>query len=103
MMRRPASYAVPSGGLELLRGTGRGPLSRKCARRAPSGGRACLDRSCTGCGLLPHLGVDLGCEAGILAQVVADVLPALTETLVSVRHPRPTLLEDRVLDGGIDQ
>src|SRR5207244_11870387 len=42
-------------------------------------------------------------QARVLAQVVAHVLPALAEALVAVRHPGPALLEDPILDRGVDQ
>src|ERR1700694_2164949 len=90
--RRPASMAGIAGGLELLGGT--------C--RAPERGRGPL-RWGRSCRLLAHLRFDVSRQGRVFAQVVADVVSTLTETLVAVRHPRPALLEDRVLDRGVGQ
>src|SRR5919204_1062307 len=88
---RPAC-ARRGGALELLRGTGRSPDRP-----------AYLQRRCAGAGLLPHLALDLRGEARVLPQVVADVLATLSQALVAVGHPRPALLEDRVLDRRVDE
>src|SRR5215510_13067255 len=97
--------AGATGALELLRGTSRRSHRRApgvtcalrapgftCALRAPGGGRV------AGGGLLPHPGLDLRCQARVLAQIVAHVLPALAQTLVAVRHPGAALFEDAVLN-----
>src|SRR5438067_3718200 len=89
-----AAKAPPGGasGLELLRGTSRGP-----------DGRARLAGSHTPRSLLAHPGFDLGGQGRVLAQVVADVIATLAEAVVAVRHPGAALIEDAVLDRGVDQ
>src|SRR5438132_2550126 len=78
--------------LELLRGTG----------RRPHGSRG-LDRRRRAGSLLANPGLDLRRKGRVLAQVVADVISTLAETLVAVRHPRPALVEDPVFNRRVDQ
>src|SRR6266851_10227711 len=42
-------------------------------------------------------------EGRVLAQVVAHVLASLPEALIAIRHPRAALVEDRVLEGCVDE
>src|SRR6185312_4512953 len=87
--RRTATW----GRLELLCGT----------RERPWRAAGHPQRRRGGGGFLAHLCLDLGGQRRVLAKVVANVVATLTETLVPERHPRPALLEDPVLDRGVDQ
>src|SRR6476660_7647792 len=83
----PVSTALPGGlgvrGLELF----------CCTGRSPYGAGGLDGRGCSG-RLLAHFGLDLSGQCRVLTQVVAHVLAALAQTLVTIGHPGPALLED---------
>src|SRR4030081_2781879 len=53
--------------------------------------------------LFPDPGLDLPRKGRVFAQVVADVLSSLAQTLVAVGHPRAALLKNSIFDRGVDQ
>src|SRR4029077_14926656 len=94
--RSPASSELVACG-RLAPTVGLGRLEVLCRTGgSPQGGGVGLRRRAAGC-FFSDLRLHLGGKRRVLAQVVADVLTALAQALVSVRHPGAALFEDPVL------
>src|ERR1700694_5343067 len=101
----PGSAPLPAPLLGWERGDGPCRLLELlcCTCRSPHRARGLDGRGGAARGFLPDLRLNLGGKGRVLAKVVAHVLAVLAKTLVAVGHPGPALLEDHVLERGVDE